>query len=393
MIDLRLNSKRFHLHWHYWKWRYVVILAVALVAANLLYTTTAPKTPYGQKVEIYLYSTFVSDGEAKAWERELLRMLPPDQKEVSILSIPVIEGSDIYSILAARMAAHEGTVLILPKNVPGASGNAINLFTGAAANESFIPLEELRDRLDLPRGIDLSTGTVDIQPDLSKPGISLWSGIPLDGIAGLRRLFNPEGLVLALPVYASENLPNALAAVNWLLSKTEAPAADAPNEDRFTVTVASNYFASTDTSAWEAEQQGEFFPEMGFELMRYHTGREDMVAEDIASGRVGKPGLCLVPRGAFVALARAGALAPLDDVQRLLQPPAGADLTLGRETVNVKKGEAPAQERLYGIPVDQCRGLTRVFNPTGMFLVFPSQDGEMLSAAIDAANWLMGKTE
>jgi hypothetical protein len=391
MIDLKLTSKRFKLHWQYYAWRYVIILGAALVAANFLYTATEPKTPYGQKVEIYLYSGVISDDDTKAWERELLRMLPPDQKEVSILSMPIIEGQDFNSIIAARMAAGEGTVIILPKSVQGGSGNTMDLFTGTAVSGGFIPLKDFRDELDLPEGIDLSAGTVDIQPDLNTPAESLWCGIPLDSLQGLYGLFNPQGLVMALPIYAKENLPNALTAMNWLLSKTEAPSADAQNADRFTVAVASNYFASLDTSAWEAEQKGKFSPDMGFELMQYYTGREDMVAQDIIAGRVGKPGLCVVPEGVFVALARAGALAPLDDVQHLLKPPAGADLAKGRETANVT-GDVPAQEHLYGIPVDGCLGLTQVFNPKGMLIVFPNQDGESLSAAIDAANWLMGKT-
>jgi hypothetical protein len=391
MIDLKLNAKRFKLHWQYYAWRYVIILAAALVAANFLYTATEPKTPYGQKVDIYLYSGVLSDDETKAWERELLRMLPPDQKEVNILSMPIIEGQDFNSIVAARMAAGEGTVIILPKSVPGSGGNAIDLFTGTAVSGGFIPLKDIRSELDLPEGIDLSAGTVDIQPDLNTPAESLWCGIPLDSLQGLRGLFDPQGLVAALPIYAKDNMPNALAAMNWLLSKTQAPSADAQNADRFTVTVASNYFATLDTTAWEAEQKGKFSPDMGFDLMQYHTGREDMVAQDIIAARVGKPGLCVVPGDVFVALARAGALAPLDDVQHLLKLPAGTDLAKGRETANTT-GDTPAQERLYGIPVDQCRGLTQVFNPTGMMIVFPNQDSEMLSAAIDAANWLMGKT-
>lgn len=395
MIDLKLNSKRLRLHWQYYAWRYAVGIAAAVLVANILFTATKPQIPYERKVEIIIYytsGTGSSEAEA-AWQNGLLRILPPDQS-VFILTTPVIQGEEptISQVASARMAAREGTIWIVPKDPDNIN---LDFFTGYAASGAFIPLDGILSQLGLPEDIDLAAGTVTAQPDESLPAETHVYGIPLGQCKGLSELFNPSSMMLVLPTYAEKNLQNAIIAMQWLLSRTEEPQAPAdPNQ--FTVAIASNYFSTYDTGAWRQalQQRLNLGSDVSVSLMPYHTGREDMVAQDMSADRLNKPGLCVVPRGVFIALARNGALMPLDDSLGRLAVPEGTDLSPGRETVKAAPqatGAAPV-ERLYGIPLDKCRGLTELFNPDGMVLVIPVQPRDSFEAALDAANWMLGKT-
>lgn len=386
MIDLKLNSKRLRLHWQYSWWKYVIAVAVGALAANLLFSMTQPQIPYGQRVDIYVYSSDTSDALSSAWEEDILRILPPDQKAVSIVFTPDVQDQDMSEVVAARMTAQEGTVVILQKS------ESEDLFTPLAASGAFLPLDDILPQLGLPAGIDLTAGTVSAQPDESKPAETHVYGIPLDKFPGLNDLFVPDNMVLAIPFYADQNQGNAVAAVKWLLSKTQAPQA-APDPNQFTVEIASDYFGSVDTQSWSTalQQKLNLSTGVGLSLMPYQTGREDLVAHDMAADRAGKPGVCIMSRAVFTALARNGSLMPLDDSLSKLAIPAGTDLAAGRETAKAK-GKAPAAEHQYGIPLDDCLGFAGFFNPDGMMLAIPEQSDVYLPTDIDAANWLLAQT-
>jgi hypothetical protein len=393
VIDLKLNGKRLGLHWQYYRWRYLIIIAAAVLAANLLLSVTRPQIPNSQKVDISVYGS-ISDAVSTAWESDILRMLPPDQKEVTISSTPALSGQDVSEVLVARLTGKEGTIYILPKGVKDSSGNTVDYFTGQAMGGAFMPLDNLLSQLNLPKSIDLKAGTVTVQADDTKPAETHVCGIPLDSFKGLAELMGDggmTGMVLAIPYYATDNLPNTLSAINWLLSKTAAPEANV-DPNRFTVTIASDFFSSYDTTAWQTALNGKLSlaPGVGFSLMPFATGREDTVTKDLTADRTGKPGIMAVSRDVFVALARGGFLMPLDDSMGKLNIPAGTDLAQGKETAKTD-GKTLAMEHQYGIPLDNCRGLTDVFNPSGMMLVIPTQNAYNLSVDIEAANWMLGK--
>ena len=388
MIDQKLNKKRLEMHWHYYRVRYIILLIVALVAANILLTTTEPKTPPNQKVDVYIISAGYVNSSIDPWQKSLLSILPADQKEVNLISTLIVEGqeSSIYQMVAARMAAQEGTVWILP----------VDMFQSYARSGAFLPLEEDIGTFNLPEDFNLSTGRAVVQMDDNTPGKMQLCGIPLEKCTGLSWLMDYKGMVLAFPAYSTVNYENAKTIAKYLVSQTgsfsEPPAQMDTGIGFF---IASAEFASTDTGEWEKAVQDALKPEpaFGVSLVPFAPGREALVAEALAERAKNFPaGVSIVPKGVFSELVKMGALAPLDEVAGSLNLPEDTDLSVGRGTPE-KNGKPVGTEQLYGIPVDAFRGFHTVFNPADMMLVFPAQEGDSLKLSIEAANLVLERAE
>lgn len=218
MIDLKPTTGRLREHWRYGWWKYVLFTVLALVGANMLFTVTTPKVPYEKRTEVIVLNDYSSDEVVKAWEEQLKQVVSADQKEVDIQVTMMMEGQEMtmMQLMAARMAGHEGTIMLLPQS----------MFQGMAASGGFIDLKDVLPQLKVPDGTDLTKGQVMVgaDPQSGEKGTLQQSGIPLDQCKGLSELFINTDMVLCLPVYATGNWDNAVKTANWFLSKTEAPA-------------------------------------------------------------------------------------------------------------------------------------------------------------------------
>ena len=215
MIDLKLTPRRLKEHWRYYRWQYIVFPLLALFLANLVFTATKPQTPYNQRVDIVIISDYAQSETSDKWQAELLALLPKDQKEVNFTSTTLMQGQEmtIMQLIAARIAAKEGTIWILPASMYQAIG----------ASEAFVSLEDQIGDFNVPKGTDLKKGMVLVGKDETNPGKLDLCGIPLDQCKGLAELLIPTDMVMCFPHYASENWANAEFAANWLLEKTQLP--------------------------------------------------------------------------------------------------------------------------------------------------------------------------
>jgi hypothetical protein len=385
MVDLKLNKKRLAMHWHYYYWKYVAFIAAALMAANFLVTATVPKAPAERRVDVIIIGG--TGASTDRWQNDILRMLPPDQQEVSVTATTILEGqeSTMYQLVAARMAAGEGNIWIMPKDY----------FLGNAAGGTFIPLDGMVSAFAIPEGADLSAGKVALRTEDGSPGETHLFGIPLDKCTGLAELFWPEDMVLAIPVYATKNTANTIATANWILAKTNEPQLldQLKPAEKVEIPVIALSFRAGNADAWQAEllkALGSGTQAVSIPLGKYHVGRETFTADGIASDiKKGVGTAWIVPKDVFVPLARAGVLRALDDELAAYRIPEGADLSLGKEAA-VSDGK-PGEPRQYGIPLDQCAALSKLTVPDGMMLVFPAWKNLDFNYenARAAANWIL----
>lgn len=384
MIDLKLTKKRLSMHWHYYRIKYVLFVVAALVAANLLLTGTTPKTPADRKVDVILLSGAYGSDDVQALQQELLVALPPDQMEVNLLATPLVEGQDIQTILAARMAAHEGDIWILPSDY----------YRAFAQDGAFIPLEDMLAELNLPEGFDPSAARVIVQEEEGTPGQQHTCGIPLDSFKGLIPYFIPEGMVLAFPAFTKVNFGNARLVADRLFAMTDLNIEFLEDgQGNFSLYIATQYIDFKGAAAWTKaiSQQAGSVEMAGVFSIPYQLGRESQVA-GLLQSRVPNDvaGILMVRREVFTILARQGKLMPLEDAASKFKLPEGFDDTAGRASAVDKKGVA-GEEKLYGIPLDSFTGLSAVFNPQGMVLAFPVMGSELLATSISAANTLLGQ--
>ncbi len=381
MFDTRITKKRLSKHWHYYRFHYLIVLLCALVGTNLLLTGTTPKTPNDRKVDVMMLSKAYDSNRLQALEAELLCALPMDQKEVNLIVMPLMEGqeSTTYQVLAARITAQEGDAWILPADV----------YKGYAESGTFLALEDKFADYGLPSDFNASAARVIVKPDEDTPGEQHICGIPLDSFKGLQAYFNPEGMILAFPSFYERNPANTKLVVDRLLSMTDLNLESMnAGEGSFGFYIATQYIDRHEAFTWKDAIQKEvrFEPEVsGVHCLQYQLGRESDIAAILAARMPNyKSGMIMVTDDVFSILARQGALAPVDEVVAQLNLPEGVDLSAGRASAVDKKGVA-GPEKLYGIPLDGYKSLTKAFNPAGMMLAFPAQGGDQLAQAISAA--------
>ncbi len=209
MIDLRLNKNRLRNHWQSYKAQYVISVIAALMGAWLLFAMTTPQIPYDKRVDVVIYSSNSSSLDQEKWEAELQSLVPADQT-VNIQLSPLLNDLQMSQLIVARISAgSEGTIWILPNDY----------FQMVASMGAFLPLEDKLSDFNLPEGIDLSAGYSAITDSEGTAGERTLYGIPLDLFKGLAGLFDPTGMVIALPTYAESNYDNAVIAANWVFSK------------------------------------------------------------------------------------------------------------------------------------------------------------------------------
>lgn len=386
MIDLKLNKKRMQMHLHYYSWRYVVLLAVAIFAANMLYTVTRPETPADKRVDIIIIPSQSTGDNTDEWSKSILRTLPADQLEVNVTMTPIIQGNEstIYQLIAARLSAGEGNVWIMPKD----------MFLSYAQSGVWLPLDGVMDKFNLPEGTDINKYKVAVQPDENTPAQDQICGIPLDKCVGLAELIIPTDMVLAFPSFA-KNIDNSYAAANWILSRTDEPVmiSSLSSSRKLEIPILAGAFKTANADAWQDELQKTIGSEEQFvsvSLEKLNEGRESYAAGLIASEiKSGSGTAYIVPKTVFAELAGAGVLRALDGDIASFSVPEGTDLALGEEAI-IKDGKAGETHR-YGIPLDKCAGLAKVTSPEGMLLVFPAWGNKDFSfdAAKTAANWLL----
>lgn len=217
MIDLKFSKQRFKDHFYYSKWLYVLFIIISLTTFSLVFTVTRPVVPKEFKVDISIIGVTLQDSEMNAWEEEILDSLSQDQQEVNIYAMGFSSGGEgsadysAYEILAARMAANEGDVLIISKEI----------YLNIAQQGVLLELDDIVSKYDFPEELDLEEYSILIEDEDYSDGKSHTYGLPVDGVLGLVDLgVDPTDKVMVVMVY-TKNSDNAIKAVDYIMNKTE----------------------------------------------------------------------------------------------------------------------------------------------------------------------------
>ncbi len=191
-IATPLTKERLKTHITYSTWKYVLLVVAAVFGWNLLYTTTAYRSPQNLRIDVYIKSSTASQEMADEFMRPVWQETVPEMEIVQSV-IMASTGEDYYSAmqLSVYIMANEGDIYIL-----GADD-----FKSYAAQGAFMPLEELVETgvIDAT-DIDLSSGYVAMQPDEDMPYETHLYGIPADTLYGYMNGFylDNRGMYLAI---------------------------------------------------------------------------------------------------------------------------------------------------------------------------------------------------
>ena len=218
MIDVKFSMQRFKDHFYYSKWLYVAFVLVGVFVFSMVFSVTKPVVPNEYKVDISILATSLQDSEMSVWSEEILALLSQDQQEVNIYAMGFDDSEDstmgysIYEILAARMAAREGDIYIMSKN----------MYISLAQQGAFFPLDDIALNYEYAEDLDLEEYKIQIE-DTDKPNgqAAHYYGLPLDNVLGLVDLgVDPREKVICVMIY-TENYDNAIKAVDYIMNKSE----------------------------------------------------------------------------------------------------------------------------------------------------------------------------
>ena len=97
-------------------WIYIIGVGLCLLGTNLIWTTTAPRTPMEQVVQIYLADEYSNGDALESLVPEVLARTQAEDEsvlELEVLSLPFTEN-DYYSsmLLMTRLATREGDAFL-----------------------------------------------------------------------------------------------------------------------------------------------------------------------------------------------------------------------------------------------------------------------------------------
>lgn len=218
MISLKMSKERVLNHMAYSKWWYIITLALTLVIFNFAYSVTAPRVPDWLKIDITVYGKgYLDSAGSKDWEAEMLEITDIDQKEVNLMSMSLgtNEGEtyQMMEVLAARMAAREDDILVLP-----------TIYAQTYMKQgAFIALEDyfsIDDIENLPEEIEISNYYGMIEDGVGNDAKEHLFILPLDGAERFYELgINPSGMSIMILIY-TENIDNAIKCVDFIINQT-----------------------------------------------------------------------------------------------------------------------------------------------------------------------------
>lgn len=212
-IKTPLSKERIRTHLTYGSWKYLVILAAAIFGWNILYTTTAYRSPENLRVDVYIQSGTASAEAIDAffkpiWEKEI-----PDMETVESIVLTSSASSDPYANmqLSVYIMACEGDIYMLTSSD----------FKNFAAQGAFIDLSHYVENGMLNvDGIDTAAGYVATVDDEGVPtGEKQFFGIPAKTLTGLKTGMNVyhDDLIIGVTSF-SGNEENTIKFLNGLLN-------------------------------------------------------------------------------------------------------------------------------------------------------------------------------
>ena len=211
-IKTPLTKQRLRTHLNYHFWKYLLAAALTVFCVNILYTTTAYRSPENLRVDIYLQSSTATQEKADAFMKDVWKRAVPDMETVSTILLTAGSTDDYYSNmqLSVYLMAGEGDLYAL----------STEDFKRFAAQGVFMDLTPFVESGTLNvEGIDLSSGYVTLLDDDGNPTeTNALFGIPLYTLYGYMDGMGLDNRDLVIGVTTfNNNEENVIAFLNELI--------------------------------------------------------------------------------------------------------------------------------------------------------------------------------
>ena len=189
------RKTRLKQHLVYDGWKYALVIALCWFGLDLLYTTTAYRSPQDKRIDVMIMSATASDEVVQAFLKPIWEEATPDMELVEGVSLLPGSTDDYYAnmSLTVRLYAGDGDIFLLPQDV----------FKNLALGGAFKPLDEsISEGLINIDGLNVDSARLTIvDEDTGKATTQLY-GIPTDSLYtfmdGLQ--FDNRNAVMAIAV-------------------------------------------------------------------------------------------------------------------------------------------------------------------------------------------------
>jgi len=212
-IRTPLNKQTVSTHFTYCWWMYLVLIAATVFGWNLIYTTTAYRSPEDKRIDIYVQSSTASENGINKYMESIGKDVVPDMETIN--TILLTAASDDYYAnmqLMVYVYAREGDIFML----------STDDFKNLASQGVFVDLGSYITSGALnTEGLDLSSGYVAMIDDdgNTTSEIHLF-GVPAYTLNAYSKDINVNNrnMVLAVTNY-SGNEENAVRFLNELIQR------------------------------------------------------------------------------------------------------------------------------------------------------------------------------
>ncbi len=189
------RKARLKKHLFYDGWKYLLIIALCWFGWELLYTTTAYRSPQDKRIDVMIMSATASDEVVEAFLKPIWEEATPDMELVDGISLLPGSADDYYSNmnLTVKLAAAEGDIYLLPQDI----------FKNLALGGSFVGLDQyIADGIINVDGLNTDNARLTILDEDTGIATTQLYGIPTESLYtfmdGLQ--FDNRNAVMAIAV-------------------------------------------------------------------------------------------------------------------------------------------------------------------------------------------------
>lgn len=191
----RLNKEKIRNHLAYDFWKYLLLALGVWFGVDLLFTTTAYRSPQDKRVDVEIMSATVTDDLMASFFQPLWQEAVPDMELVEGTILTPMSDEDMYSgmVLLTRLAAADGDIYMLPASK----------FKAIATQGWFLSLDELVENGAInAEGIALDSCRLTVVDEETKAAQTHLYGIPTDTLYGFMDglQYDNRGSVMAIVV-------------------------------------------------------------------------------------------------------------------------------------------------------------------------------------------------
>ena len=171
------RQARLKKHLTYDFWKYLLIVALCWFVWDLLYTTTAYRSPQNKRIDVMIMSATASDEVVGAFLKPIWEEATPDMELVEGLSLLPGGPDDYYSNmnLTVKLYAGEGDIYLLPHDV----------FKNLALGSAFVSLDQyIADGRINIEGLNVDKCRLTIVDEEKGTATTALYGIPTDSLYG-----------------------------------------------------------------------------------------------------------------------------------------------------------------------------------------------------------------